>query len=108
LHGNEVEFPNKSFLVCPLDLISALSEPLGDFLEVLVKKHKDLLIPIILECCHHSEPDVRQSAIAVVGDIARSCIVCTSDISKLLMVLESCIELRYGKVCYVLTRKYGP
>ncbi|KAH7836287.1 hypothetical protein Vadar_034333 [Vaccinium darrowii] len=62
---------DKEFIVCSLDLLSGLAEGLGSGIESLVSQSslKDLL----LQCCMDDAPDVRQSAFALLGDLARVC-----------------------------------
>ncbi|KAK3193287.1 hypothetical protein Dsin_024597 [Dipteronia sinensis] len=62
---------DKEFIVCSLDLLSGLVEGLGSGVESLVAQSnlKDLL----LQCCLDDAYDVRQSAFALLGDLARVC-----------------------------------
>lgn len=62
---------DKEFIVCSLDLLSGLAEGLGSGIESLVSQSnlKDLL----LQCCMDDASDVRQSAFALLGDLARVC-----------------------------------
>ncbi|KAL0393479.1 UNVERIFIED_CONTAM: Transportin-1 [Sesamum latifolium] len=62
---------DKEFIVCSLDLLSGLAEGLGPGIESLVSQSslKDLL----LQCCTDDAYDVRQSAFALLGDLARVC-----------------------------------
>eukprot|EP00286_Rhodomonas_abbreviata_P022521 CAMPEP_0181303378 /NCGR_PEP_ID=MMETSP1101-20121128/8524_1 /TAXON_ID=46948 /ORGANISM="Rhodomonas abbreviata, Strain Caron Lab Isolate" /LENGTH=900 /DNA_ID=CAMNT_0023408943 /DNA_START=172 /DNA_END=2874 /DNA_ORIENTATION=- len=58
------------FIVCSLDLISGMAEGLGSGIESLVANGK--ILPMLMECCQHMMPDVRQSAFAVVGDLSKA------------------------------------
>ncbi|XP_051114674.1 transportin-1 isoform X2 [Andrographis paniculata] len=62
---------DREFVVCSLDLLSGLAEGLGPGIESLVSQSnlKDLL----LKCCMDEAYDVRQSAFALLGDLARIC-----------------------------------
>ncbi|PIN07339.1 Nuclear transport receptor Karyopherin-beta2/Transportin (importin beta superfamily) [Handroanthus impetiginosus] len=62
---------DKEFIVCSLDLLSGLAEGLGPGIESLVSQSnlKDLL----LQCCVDDAYDIRQSAFALLGDLARVC-----------------------------------
>ncbi|KAI9127995.1 hypothetical protein K1719_000988 [Acacia pycnantha] len=64
---------DKEFIVCSLDLLSGLAEGLGIGIESLVSQSplKDLL----LHCCVDDAPNIRQSAFALLGDLARVCSV---------------------------------
>ncbi|KAI4366286.1 hypothetical protein MLD38_022180 [Melastoma candidum] len=62
---------DKEFIVCALDLLSGLAEGLGSMVENLVAQSK--LKDLLLQCCTDDAPDVRQSAFALLGDLARVC-----------------------------------
>ncbi|KAL6963674.1 hypothetical protein U1Q18_034680 [Sarracenia purpurea var. burkii] len=62
---------DREFIVCSLDLLSGLSEGLGSGIESLVSQSS--LRDLLLQCCMDDAPDVRQSAFALLGDLARVC-----------------------------------
>lgn len=62
---------DKEFIVCCLDLLSGLAEGLGSGIESLVS-HGNLR-DLLLQCCMDDASDVRQSAFALLGDLARVC-----------------------------------
>ncbi|XP_020550313.1 transportin-1-like isoform X1 [Sesamum indicum] len=62
---------DKEFIVCSLDLLSGLAEGLGPGLESLVSQSS--LRDLLLQCCMDDAYDVRQSAFALLGDLARVC-----------------------------------
>lgn len=62
---------DKEFIVCSLDLLSGLAEGLGSGIESLVS-HGNLR-DLLLQCCMDDASDVRQSAFALLGDLARVC-----------------------------------
>lgn len=62
---------NREFIVSSLDMISAVAEGLGSSIEVLVSS--SILVEALVACCSDEEADVRQSAFALVGDLARVC-----------------------------------
>ncbi|KAL6550078.1 Transportin-1 [Orobanche minor] len=62
---------NKEFIVCSLDLLSGLAEGLGPGIESLVSQSN--LRDMLLQCCMDDAFDVRQSAFALLGDLARVC-----------------------------------
>ena len=49
-----------------------MSEALGPLTEPLAAG-SPLLAPLIAQCCQDSNPSIRQSAFALVGDLAQSC-----------------------------------
>ncbi|KAJ8530306.1 hypothetical protein K7X08_037141 [Anisodus acutangulus] len=62
---------DREFIVCSLDLLSGLAEGLGSGVECLVSQSN--LRDLLLQCCLDDAPDVRQSAFALLGDLARVC-----------------------------------
>ncbi|KAL3645630.1 Transportin-1 [Castilleja foliolosa] len=62
---------DKEFAVCCLDLLSGLVEGLGPGIESLVSQSN--LRDLLLQCCMDDAYDVRQSAFALLGDLARVC-----------------------------------
>ncbi|PON45056.1 Armadillo-like helical [Parasponia andersonii] len=62
---------DKEFIVCSLDLLSGLAEGLGSGIESLISKSN--LIDLLLHSCTDDASDVRQSAFALLGDLARVC-----------------------------------
>ncbi|KAL3514972.1 hypothetical protein ACH5RR_021874 [Cinchona calisaya] len=62
---------DKEFIVCSLDLLSGLAEGLGSGVESLVSQSN--LRDLLLQCCMDDAADVRQSAFALLGDLARVC-----------------------------------
>ncbi|CAN4107326.1 unnamed protein product [Withania somnifera] len=62
---------DREFIVCSLDLLSGLAEGLGIGVESLVSQSN--LRDLLLQCCLDDAPDVRQSAFALLGDLARVC-----------------------------------
>ncbi|KAL7150279.1 hypothetical protein ABFS83_05G100900 [Erythranthe nasuta] len=62
---------DKEFTVCSLDLLSGLAEGLGPGIESLVSQSN--LRDLLLQCCMDDAYDIRQSAFALLGDLARVC-----------------------------------
>ncbi|KAB2094927.1 hypothetical protein ES319_A01G000700v1 [Gossypium barbadense] len=62
---------DKEFIVCSLDLLSGLTEGLQGGIESLVAQSN--LRDLLLQCCMDDDTDVRQSAFALVGDLAKVC-----------------------------------
>ena len=75
--ASQVDPPDKELLVCALDLISGMAEGLGASIEPLVASASAsgvVLTTYLFECMKDPQADVRQSAFALVGDLARACI----------------------------------
>uniref|UniRef100_A0A2P2MHP7 Transportin-1 n=2 Tax=Rhizophora mucronata TaxID=61149 RepID=A0A2P2MHP7_RHIMU len=62
---------DKEFIVCCLDLLSGLAEGLDSGIESLVSQSS--LRDLLLQCCMDDASDIRQSAFALLGDLARTC-----------------------------------
>ncbi|KAJ0241878.1 Transportin-1 [Hirschfeldia incana] len=60
---------DREFIVCSLDLLSGLSEGLGSGIVCLISQSN--LRDLLLKCCMDEASDVRQSAFALMGDLAR-------------------------------------
>lgn len=64
---------DKEFVVCSLDLLSGIAEGLGSNIEGLVARSD--LLQLLLECCKDQDAhDVRQSGLALLGDLAKASI----------------------------------
>ncbi|TFK26328.1 transportin-PC [Coprinopsis marcescibilis] len=69
----DLEEPDKSFLVVALDLLSGLTQGLGMHLEPFVNTSNPHLLHLLTVCLKHPQAPVRQSAYALVGDMAVNC-----------------------------------
>lgn len=68
----ELEEPDKSFLVVALDLLSGLTQGLGMALEPFISQSQ--LMQLVTFCLKHPQAPARQSAYALVGDLAMNCL----------------------------------
>lgn len=66
-----IEAPDREFVVCSLDMLSGLADALESALEPLVAQSN--LLVLLCECMKDEAADVRQSAYAFVGDLAKTC-----------------------------------
>mmetsp|Transcript_25495 Transcript_25495/g.42708 ORF Transcript_25495/g.42708 Transcript_25495/m.42708 type:complete len:899 (-) Transcript_25495:814-3510(-) len=62
----------KEFIVVSLDLLAGIADGLGSSVASLVGNSKCLML--LFECLKDPDGDVRQSAFALLGDLARACI----------------------------------
>ncbi|KAG6816592.1 hypothetical protein H0H87_004818 [Tephrocybe sp. NHM501043] len=69
----DLDEPDKSFLVVALDLLSGLTQGLGPQLEPLIQISQPNLLNLLTVCLKHPQAPVRQSAYALVGDLAMGC-----------------------------------
>ncbi|CCM03932.1 uncharacterized protein FIBRA_06084 [Fibroporia radiculosa] len=69
----DMDEPDKSFLVVALDLLSGLTQGLGIALEPSITNCQPNLLSLLTVCLKHPQAPVRQSAYALVGDMAMNC-----------------------------------
>lgn len=69
----DMDEPDKSFLVVALDLLSGLTQGLGMGLEPMINASQPNLLSLLTVCLKHPQAPVRQSAYALVGDMAMGC-----------------------------------
>ncbi|KII95563.1 hypothetical protein PLICRDRAFT_220764 [Plicaturopsis crispa FD-325 SS-3] len=69
----EMDEPDKSFLVVALDLLSGLTQGLTMSLEPFITGGQPNLLSLLTVCLKHPRAPVRQSAYALVGDMAMGC-----------------------------------
>ncbi|KAI0090598.1 ARM repeat-containing protein [Irpex rosettiformis] len=66
----DMDEPDRSFLVVALDLLSGLTQGLGMALEPSITRSQPNLLQLLTICLKHPQAPVRQSAYALVGDLA--------------------------------------
>jgi len=71
--NSDLDEPDKAFLVVALDLLSGLIQGLGMSLEQLLAASNPNLLSLLTVCLKHPQAPVRQSAYALVGDLAMGC-----------------------------------
>jgi transportin-1 len=70
-----VDPADTEFVVCAIDLLSGLCEGLGTSIQpFLHHQHSAKLLQLLYESASDVDPDVRQSAFALLGDLAKSCV----------------------------------
>jgi transportin-1 len=70
---SDIDEPDKSFLVVALDLLSGLTQGLGMGMEPMVTHAEPSLLVLLTASLKHASAPVRQSAYALVGDLAMGC-----------------------------------
>ena len=73
MQNPDLDEPDKSFLVVALDLLSGLTQGLGMGLEPYIEASNPNLLDLLAMCLKHPQAPVRQSAYALVGDLAMHC-----------------------------------
>jgi len=93
-----VDEADDEYVVCSLDLISGLAEGLGSGVDSLVQNSE--LPPMLLHCCSLPSSEIRQSAFALVGDLAKAAIVhLRPHLPQLLPLLTMSLQPHYISVC---------
>ncbi|KAK7691867.1 hypothetical protein QCA50_005271 [Cerrena zonata] len=69
----DMDEPDRSFLVVALDLLSGLTQGLGLELSSHISRSTPSLFELVTVCLKHPQAPVRQSAYALVGDLAMNC-----------------------------------
>ncbi|KAJ1966010.1 hypothetical protein GGI12_000384 [Dipsacomyces acuminosporus] len=65
-----IDAPDRDLVIVALDLISAIIQALGDDAQSLVASHNGVVLQLVGMCMMDSVTDVRQSAFALLGDLA--------------------------------------
>lgn len=68
---DNIEMPNKDYMIASLDLLSGLAEGLNEAITELVVSSN--VINLTLQCMIDSLPEVRQSSFALLGDLTKAC-----------------------------------
>ena len=86
--------------MCALDLISGMTEGLREGIEPLIQSSSPRLQSALLACMRDSMPDVRQSAYALVGDLAKACVGQLRPVlGEYLPLLTQQLDPAYVSVC---------
>lgn len=67
----QVEAPEKERMIVALDLLSGLAEGLDGHIETLVSESN--IMQLMFRCMQDSQPEVRQSSFALLGDLTKAC-----------------------------------
>ncbi len=70
-HPDQVEPPDKDFMIVALDLLSGLAEGLEGHIEKLVERSN--ILSLLFQCMQDKMPEVRQSSFALLGDLTKAC-----------------------------------
>jgi len=71
LDPENIEPPNKDFMIAALDLLSGLAEGLGG--EITESVASSNVIELMLQCINDPQQEVRQSSFALLGDLSKAC-----------------------------------
>ena len=79
---NDIEEPDKDFMVVAIDLMSSVVEGLGSNVAGLLDSPNPMdssmssgagIVPLLLQCMRDIQPEVRQSSFALLGDLTKAC-----------------------------------
>ena len=73
VQNQDLEEPDRAFLVVALDLLSGLTQGLGMGLEPYIARTQPNILECLTWCLRYPHAPVRQSAYALVGDLAMNC-----------------------------------
>ncbi|TPX63432.1 hypothetical protein SpCBS45565_g06611 [Spizellomyces sp. 'palustris'] len=71
-HPDAIEAPDKDFIVVSLDLLSGVAQGMNTLVEPLVPQLQPPVLSLLPICMKDPSPEVRQSAYALLGDLAIS------------------------------------
>ncbi|KIM30478.1 hypothetical protein M408DRAFT_328061 [Serendipita vermifera MAFF 305830] len=71
--NQELDEPDRSFIIVALDLLSGLVQGLGGQLAPSMDISSPHLLTLVVACLKHPQASVRQSGYALIGDLAMSC-----------------------------------
>jgi len=98
--GGDWDDIDKEFIVCALDLLSGLAEGLEESVEPLVGADPGRFLGLLFHCAQDLDPDVRQSAFALLGDLAKTCMGhLRPHLSKFLPLAARNLNPHYFSVC---------
>ncbi|CAK9304599.1 unnamed protein product [Gordionus sp. m RMFG-2023] len=104
--SNEIEPPDKDFMIVALDLLSGIAEGLGDKIETLVSNTNT--IQLLGQCMKDPMPEVRQSSFALLGDFAKSCFhLVKPNINEIMSILSQNLSPENISVCNNATWAIG-
>lgn len=69
----DMDEPDRAFLVVALDLLSGLIQGLKLAIEAQISRSQPNFLTLLTVCLKHPQAPVRQSAYALVGDMAMNC-----------------------------------
>lgn len=100
------DYPDAEFMVCALDLINGLQEAmLCEFAQLVPNTN---FLQLVFGCVKDRSPEVRKSATAVVGDLAKHCMdVIRPVLSPLMALLLGNLETKHPSVCNNATWAIG-
>eukprot|EP01032_Pedospumella_encystans_P000062 gene62-68_t len=100
----EDDLPHKDFVICALDVISALCEGLHDVFSTLVldTQSHTTLFTILFAACNDNYAELRQSGFSLAGEVCKFCFSTLIDVNIATTLVQSAIRnlhIDYPLVC---------
>ena len=100
----EDDLPHKDFVICALDVISALCEGLHDVFSTLVldTQSHTALFTILFAACNDAYAELRQSGFSLAGEVCKFCFSTLIDVNIATTLVQSAIRnlhIDYPLVC---------
>ncbi|XP_065069170.1 transportin-1-like [Rhopilema esculentum] len=98
MHPDQVDMPDKDFMVVALDLLSGLAEGLESRIDQFVAKSK--IVTLLYQCMQDPGLEVRQSSFALLGDLAKACFQHVKPaIREMMPILGQSLNPEFISVC---------
>jgi len=95
---DQLDPPDKDFMIVALDLLSGLAEGLDGHIERLVSSSN--IMHLLYQCVQDTMPEVRQSSFALLGDLTKACYVHVHPcIPEFMPILSGNLNPEYISVC---------
>ncbi|EQC25300.1 hypothetical protein SDRG_16823 [Saprolegnia diclina VS20] len=103
---NEIEATDPEFVVCALDLVSGITDGLTGSMATLIGPTN--ILNLVVECVRFHDANVRQSALAVLGDFAKHCpTLVQPHVKEIVPLLLANINPEYPSVCNNASWAFG-
>ncbi|KAF0695448.1 Aste57867_13736 [Aphanomyces stellatus] len=103
---HDIEATDPEFIVCALDLVSGIAEGLGVSMAGLIAPTN--VLNLVMECIRFPMANVRQSALAVMGELAKNCFdLVQPHVGDIVPPLLRNIDPDYPSVCNNASWAFG-
>ncbi|KPM12070.1 Transportin-1 [Sarcoptes scabiei] len=103
---DQMDPPNKDFLIVALDVLSGLAEGLGEHMAPLIQNTN--IMRLLYECLKDPMAEVRQSSFALLGELTRACFMFVEPcIPDFMPILAENLKLDHISVCNNATWAIG-
>lgn len=103
---DNIDMPNKDYMIASLDLLSGLAEGLNEAITDLVCSSN--VMDLTIQCMVDPLPEVRQSSFALLGDLLKSCYPqIRPHVAKFITPLAQNLNYEHLSVCNNATWAFG-